>query len=200
MGPPFRIKLRTSFDAETFWDAPDWREAAPQYRANRPSPPDGQAIERARGLLDDNVSLERAWHEFNARAGRVAEATVEALIFSLRNGIDALSHLDTLRRLCELDDAQLRAVVIRLQRFKARLPSRGRPNRSKSCSPRGAIPMIDKTPEQIADELMAKAGIGKGAARHIKTPWPERLTLATSWRRLDPRPCSLSLPSAGRTG
>ena len=110
-----------SFDAEAFWDAPGWREPAQQYRANRPSPPDRQAIERARRQLDDNVSLERAWHKFNARPGRAAEATVEALVLSLRNGIDALSQLDTLRRLSEIDDAQLRAVVIRLQKFKAKI-------------------------------------------------------------------------------
>ena len=42
-------------------------------------------------------------------------------MFSLRDGVGALSRPDTLRRLSELDDAQLRAVVIRLQKFKAKI-------------------------------------------------------------------------------
>ena len=112
----------SSFDAESFWDAPSWREAAQQYHANRPSPPDRQTIERARRLLDDNVSLERAWqHEINARSGRAAQSTVDAIMFSLRDGVRALSRPDTLRRLSELDDLQLREVVVRLLQFKTEI-------------------------------------------------------------------------------
>ena len=121
VGPPFRDKLRIEFRCRNIWDAPGWREAAPQYRANRPSPPDRQTIERARRLLDDNVSLERAWHEINARPGRAAQTTVEALMFSLRDGVGALSRPDTLRRLSELDDLQLREVVVRLLQFKTEI-------------------------------------------------------------------------------
>jgi hypothetical protein len=71
-------------------------------------------------LLDPKVSLERAWHEFNARAcdGRAAASTVEALMFSLRRGPGALAHPNTLRRLAELNEQQLLTVMTRLQKFK----------------------------------------------------------------------------------
>jgi len=45
-------------------------------------------------------------------------STVEVLMFSLRSGIKALGQPDTLRRLCQLSDEQLRDVAVRLQRFK----------------------------------------------------------------------------------
>jgi uncharacterized protein YjiS (DUF1127 family) len=88
------------------------READKQQR-RKPIDP---RIVRARRLLDEEVSLEATWHN-----GRAAEATVEALMFSLRNGIAALSKLDTLRRLSELSDAQLRDVAVRLQKFKVEI-------------------------------------------------------------------------------
>jgi len=72
------------------------------------------------GLMRDDISLERAWHELNAAhfRGRVAQSTVEALMFSLRSGVQALGQPDTLRRLCELSDEQLRDVAVRVQRFQ----------------------------------------------------------------------------------
>jgi hypothetical protein len=77
-------------------------------------------LESLRKLLDDDVSLERAWHELNAERlrGRAAESSVEALMFSLRSGVSALKRPDTLRRLSELSEAQLREVAVRLQKFK----------------------------------------------------------------------------------
>jgi hypothetical protein len=45
-------------------------------------------------------------------------ATVEALVFSLRDGIAALGRSATLRRLSELSPAQLREVAVRVQKFK----------------------------------------------------------------------------------
>src|SRR5262245_10615956 len=77
-------------------------------------------LERLRRLLDGDVSLERAWHELNAEKlrGRAADSTVEALMFSLRSGVSVLKRPDTLRRLSELSEAQLREVVVRLQKFK----------------------------------------------------------------------------------
>jgi hypothetical protein len=78
-----------------------------------------EEIKRFWRLLDPTVSLERAWYEFNARAsdGRAAESTVEALMFSLRRGPDALADQNTLRRLSELSE-QLLTVMTRLQKFK----------------------------------------------------------------------------------
>ena len=39
-------------------------------------------------------------------------------MFSLRKGTDALAKPDTLHRLAELDDQQLREVMVRLQKFQ----------------------------------------------------------------------------------
>jgi hypothetical protein len=46
-----------------------------------------------------------------------AGTTVEALMYGLRSGVRELSAPDTLGRLRELDDAQLRVVVDRLRNF-----------------------------------------------------------------------------------
>jgi hypothetical protein len=55
----------------------------------------------------------------NAEPARAAASTVEALMYSLRErGIKALGEPDTLRRLVELSDEQLRDVAVRVQRFK----------------------------------------------------------------------------------
>src|SRR5262245_42664736 len=47
-----------------------------------------------------------------------AASTVEALMFSLRRGVNELASPDTQRRLSELDEGQLSAVCGRLQNFK----------------------------------------------------------------------------------
>jgi hypothetical protein len=74
---------------------------------------------RVRRLLDDCISLERCWAELNQqRRDRAPQATVEALVFSLRDGIAALGRSAALRRLSELSAAQLREVAVRVQKFK----------------------------------------------------------------------------------
>jgi hypothetical protein len=91
-------------------------------KRNRQPPltPEQQRLHR---LLDPGVSLERAYAEIHAEwfRGRAADSTVEALMFSLRSGVSALAHPDTLRRLSDLDDAQLRDVVVRLQKFSSEI-------------------------------------------------------------------------------
>jgi hypothetical protein len=74
-------------------------------------------LTRLRRLLEDDVSLERAYAEF-MRERPTPEATVDALVYSLRRGIAELTEPDTLRRLSELDKAQLKAICRRLQNFK----------------------------------------------------------------------------------
>jgi hypothetical protein len=76
-------------------------------------------VERLQRLLAD-VSLERAYAEIHSRwlSKRAADSTLEALMFSLRAGVGALSHPDALRRLSELNDTQFRDVAVRLQKFK----------------------------------------------------------------------------------
>jgi hypothetical protein len=74
-------------------------------------------ILRARRLLDENVSLERAWSEMQASRGRAAASTVEALLYSLRAGGAALACPHARRRLAELTEAQLHEVSARLQKI-----------------------------------------------------------------------------------
>ena len=49
---------------------------------------------------------------------RAPEATVEALMYSLRRGVEAITKPDNQRRLAELSEDQLLAVCQRLQNFK----------------------------------------------------------------------------------
>src|SRR5262245_27555227 len=84
-------------------------------------------ILRARRLLDENVSLERAWSEMQASRGRAASSTVDALVFSLRAGGAALACPHARRRLSALDEAQLHELSARLQKF--------RPNIARAWTP-----------------------------------------------------------------
>jgi hypothetical protein len=108
--------------AEAAWDSPSWKEAAREYHANRQPrrDPDDPGIVRGRRRLADDVSIERAWHEINAARlhGQAAETTVEALMYSLRKGTEALKNPDAQRRLSALSKAQLREVCGRLQNFE----------------------------------------------------------------------------------
>ena len=127
-----------------------------------------EEIKRFWRLLDPKVSLERAWYEINSRREGAAYSTIEALMFSLRRGPDALAEPNTLRRLAELDERQLLTVMTRLQKFKpeiaASLDARtvGGPRRRQEKT------MNEKTAEQIAEEILAKA---KGKPNG-KTPPP----------------------------
>src|SRR5260370_37613862 len=94
--------------ADDAWDAPVWREAALEYheaRGNRVSiaPYTPEAIARLCRLMDNSVSLDRAWYELNSVRHRpAASATlVEALMFSLRRGVQELLQPNTRRRLSE---------------------------------------------------------------------------------------------------
>jgi hypothetical protein len=106
------------------WAAPSWREAAIGYhkeRDKRASTVSYTADEfrRRRAMMDDNISLERMWREFNRTPGRAAKSTVDALMHSLcEHGTAALEETATRRRLHELSDNQLIEVSNRLQRLK----------------------------------------------------------------------------------
>jgi hypothetical protein len=80
----------------------------------------GRAVQRAtaglRRLLEDDVSLELAYHEI-MRARPTPEAMVDALVYSLRRGVNELTNADTLHRLSGLDEGQLKAVCRRVQSF-----------------------------------------------------------------------------------
>jgi hypothetical protein len=114
--------------ADDTWSAPGWRDAAIEYHKDRGKnvstvcyTPD--ELDRLRKLLDDDVSLERAWHEINKRAD-AADSTVEALMFSLRErGVAALSEPETRRRLANLSSAQVREVLARLIALRPTYPA-----------------------------------------------------------------------------
>jgi hypothetical protein len=111
--------------ALTAWLAPSWREAAIEYHKARGDRRtvveiDPERLVRLRRLLLKEVSFERAYHEILADRirGRTSEAVVEALVFSLRRGVNELARPDAKRRLSELSDGQLREVCKRLLSFK----------------------------------------------------------------------------------
>jgi hypothetical protein len=116
------------------WDAPSWKEAAADYHKVRKGRPsiveiEPERLRHLRKLMDDSVSCERAWDEINraarARYNAAPQPTVEALMYGLRDGVDALpTKPERLRRLSELNETQLHEVCTRLQNFK---PTIGRP-------------------------------------------------------------------------
>jgi hypothetical protein len=103
------------------WEAPSWEAAAREYHEARQrsggkpqQPPDPQLL----ALLDPKVSLEQAQRRLlDHRRGGAAASTVEALVYSLRRGVDVLAEPDPARRLAELSDDQLLQVGERLRRL-----------------------------------------------------------------------------------
>jgi len=108
-------------DTMTPWDAPFWRDAAVEYHRDRPGrlavEIELKRLARLRRLMADDISIDRAWHELEA--DRTApKATVDALMFSLRRGVNELTQPDTLRRLSALDGDQVKQVCRRVQAFQ----------------------------------------------------------------------------------
>jgi len=109
----------------TTWDGASWRASAKDYHEQRASRRTSEAISlerlaHLRRLMADDISIDRAWHELEA--DRTApKATVEALMFSLRRGINELTQPSTLRRLSTLDEYQLEDVCLRVQAFQQRI-------------------------------------------------------------------------------
>jgi hypothetical protein len=88
------------------------READEKQRRKLPDP----RLERLRRLMDDDVSIERAWHEINHPTNRAAASTVEALMLGLRDrGTAALAEGPVRQRLVQLDEEQVVKVGDRLQ-------------------------------------------------------------------------------------
>jgi hypothetical protein len=80
-------------------------------------------------LLDPAVSFGRVWTELNEQRGRgAASATIDALTYSLRRGINALSNPSALGRLAELDERQLIDIAARLQKFKSEIAPAWQPD------------------------------------------------------------------------
>jgi hypothetical protein len=85
-------------------------------------PVDARTLRARRLLADDDISYERAYYE-TLRDRSAPEATIDALVYSLRRGINELTSPDAKRRLSELSEDQLRAVCERLRNFKPEIAS-----------------------------------------------------------------------------
>jgi hypothetical protein len=91
-------------------------------QADKKRRPDG--LGRLRDLIEDNVGLEATHHKIVAlKVTEAPAATVEALVFQLRSGVDALSNPSTLARLARLSEQQARSVAERVRNFKANIAS-----------------------------------------------------------------------------
>jgi hypothetical protein len=93
--------------------------AADEKQRRKPADPH---MEKLRRLMDDDVSIERAWQELcDRQSGGAPQAIIEALMFSLRErGKAALSEADCRRRLADLSSAQVREVIARLIKLQPR--------------------------------------------------------------------------------
>jgi hypothetical protein len=97
-------------------DADWWHLCREADRRAASRPVDAKTL-RARRLLADDISYDRAYGEI-MRDRPAPEAMVDALVFSLRRGVGELPTPDTQRRLSELDADQLKAACRRVQNFK----------------------------------------------------------------------------------
>jgi hypothetical protein len=73
-------------------------------------------------LLDENVPLDRAMGiiaDRQLRGNPAAQSTIDALMYSLRQGCAALSRQDVCARLADVDEKQLREICTILQKHKA---------------------------------------------------------------------------------
>ena len=111
--------------AQEAWNAPSWKTAAAEYRLDRAGRPliveiEPHRLMRLRRLLDDDVSLQRAWDELNDPRNRpTPDIVVEALMLGLRErGTKALTERKVLQRLSDLSEQQVHDVCERLQRLK----------------------------------------------------------------------------------
>jgi hypothetical protein len=76
-------------------------------------------FERACREADKKRKGERAYHNVVVLRGAEAPAaTVEALVFQLRSGVDVLRHHGALTRLARLSESQAREVAGRVRKFK----------------------------------------------------------------------------------
>ena len=109
-------------DKMPHWDAPCWRQAAKEYHEQHAGRASTETIEPKRlarlcQLMEPGVTLDGSSHEIN-RCRPAPKATVDALMLSLRRGVDELVKPKTLQRLSVLDDGQIEDVCLRVQAFQ----------------------------------------------------------------------------------
>jgi hypothetical protein len=100
-------------------DADWWHLCREADRRAASRPIDAKTL-RARRLLAGDISYDRAYGEI-MRDRPAPEAMVEALMFSLRRGVNELIKPDTLRRLSAVAEDQLEAVCLRVQAFQPKI-------------------------------------------------------------------------------
>jgi hypothetical protein len=83
-------------------------------------------LARLRHMLEDDVSLDRAYAALNSDR-LMPEATIEALIYSCRQGPPALDQPDNVRRFGQLSERELREVYGRVQGLSLDLQHDGKP-------------------------------------------------------------------------
>jgi hypothetical protein len=77
-------------------------------------------VKRERGsLLSSAVSLEGTYAKY-LRDRPASDYLVEALAYQLRDGVDALKEPSALRRISEIDEAQMRDIADRLTKWRWR--------------------------------------------------------------------------------
>jgi hypothetical protein len=93
-----------------------------------------------------NVSLESMYAAY-LRNRPAPEALVEALAYQLRGGVNALNEPSALRRISELDEAQMKDIAERLSKWRWGKLAPAGPRRLPREGDKGAVPPWD--PEQI---------------------------------------------------
>jgi hypothetical protein len=100
-------------------DADWWRLCREADRRAASRPADAKTL-RARRLLAEEISYDRAYGEI--MSDRPApEAMLDALVFSLRRGVGELTNRDAQRRLAALSEGQLETVCLRVQAFQPKI-------------------------------------------------------------------------------
>jgi hypothetical protein len=100
-------------------DADWWQLCREADRRAASRPVDAKTL-RARRLLADDISYDRAYGEI-MRDRPAPEAMVDALVFSLRRGVGELTNPDAQRRLAALSEDQLQTVCQRVQAFQTNI-------------------------------------------------------------------------------
>jgi hypothetical protein len=95
----------------TPWDATPWREAAVEYHRDRPGrlavEIEPKRLARLHGLMADDVSVNRVWHELNDVGNRsTPKATIDAVWGAIcERGMSALAEPRIADRIASFDEA-----------------------------------------------------------------------------------------------
>jgi hypothetical protein len=111
------------------WDSESWKRAAAAYHAERRKTrtllevqPEPERLRRVRRLLADNVSLDRAYNEFNKPLS-TPQTTIEAILHCVRErGVAALKELANLERLSRCDAAAKVQIDRRIKKLEEIIP------------------------------------------------------------------------------